>query len=485
MDRTGDGSSVLDRTGGRFICLDRTRGRFICLARLMLSIFFGCIILTGQGDGSSVFSGLNEKTADNIVKTGRYMHNQYGSQEDIRHNLKLFFVDGILFMPTMALISVSAVIPFFMDQLGASTFQIALATSMPLICVLLTQPVFGYIASRSPAMQKTFSKILFMQRLSFLLFIFLIPLVAGNHGALVNIFLMFWCIFNLFVGSYAVFFTPLVIRLLPPDKRGAIRGIGLAIGSFLGVGMSALIPSILGFFSFPYNYMTIFAIGVFFLLLNAAVFFFMRISKDAEPIEPLGMLEYVKKMPSTIGESPTFRVMIMTVIFLAIAHSILPFYTLYAIRVFSASETHVATFAGLAILSGAIANIAFGVVVDRYGPRVVAVIGACLVILAGTLALTTSSLNVLFVIWLLANISNISFVSAVSLLLGEISPPAKLPLYVSVYSTIAAALSAVIVLVLAPVMENFGFMPLFAIVLVCGVCSFMLNVFVLRRRMAR
>jgi MFS family permease len=177
--------------------------------------------------------------------------------------------------------------------------------------------------------------------------------------------------------------------------------------------------------------------------------------------------------------------MIVTVIFLAIAHSILPYYTLYAIRVFSATEAHIALFAGLAILSGAIANISFGVIVDRYGPRVVAVIGACLVILAGTLALTTNSLNILFAIWLIANISNISFVSAVSLLLGEISPTAKLPLYVSVYTTISTALSAVIVLVLAPILENFGFMPLFVIVLVCGVCSLSLNVFVLSKRTAR
>ena len=413
------------------------------------------------------------------------MHNQYGNQEDIRHNLKLFFLDGILFMPTMALISVSAVIPFFMAQLGASTFQIALATSMTLICVLITQPVFGYIASRSSAMQKTFSKILFLQRISFLVFILLIPLLSEHHSVLINIFLLFWCIFNLFVGSYAVFFTPLVIRLLPPDKRGAIRGIGLAIGSVLGVGMSALIPPILGFIPFPYNYMTIFAMGLFFLLLDAAVFFFMRISKDAEPIEPLGMLEYIKKMPSTISESPTFRIMIITVIFLAIAHSILPFYTLYAIRIFSATETHVATFAGLAIFSGAISHIVFGIIVDRYGPRIVAVIGACLIIIAGALALTTSSLNLLFAIWLIANISNSSFIIAVSLLIGEISPPAKLPLFVSVYTTISTALSAVIVLVLAPILESFGFMPLFTIVLVCGAFSFMLNVFVLKKRMVK
>ena len=409
----------------------------------------------------------------------------YGSQADIRHNLKLFFIDGVLFMPSMALISITAVIPFFLDQLGASTFQIALASSMMFMCVLLTQPLFGYIASRSSSMQKTFSKILFLQRFSFLIFILLIPLLSGHHSLLINIFLIFWCIFNFFVGSYAVFHTPMLIRMLPPDRRGAIRGIGFAIGSFLGVGMSALIPLILGYISFPYSYMTIFALGIFFLLLNASVFYFMRLSKDALPIEPLGMTEYIKKMPSTIAESPTFRAMILTVIFLAIAHSILPFYTLYAIRVFFATESHVAIFAGLAIMSGALAHIVFGFIVDRYGPRIIALIGACLLILAGTLALTTNSLSLLFVIWFIANLSNSSFMTAVSLLLGEVSPPEKLPLYVSVQTTISTALSAVIVLVLAPILENLGFTPLFAIVLGCGAISLLVNVFVLKKRLEK
>jgi len=53
----------------------------------------------------------------------------YGSQKDIKHNLLLFFVDGVVFTPAMTLISVTAVIPYFLAQLGASTFQIALAAS--------------------------------------------------------------------------------------------------------------------------------------------------------------------------------------------------------------------------------------------------------------------------------------------------------------------------------------------------------------------
>jgi len=409
----------------------------------------------------------------------------YGSEKDIRHNLKVFFIDGVSFMPSMALISITSVIPYFLDELGATTFQIALAASLALICCLLPQPVFGFIASKSVMMHITFGKILLLQRFIFLAFVLLIPLLAWSNALLINVFLVFWGIFNVFVGSYSVFFTPLVIRLLPPDRRGSIRGIGLAIGSFLGVGMSALIPVILERILFPYNYMVIFLIGLFFLLVNATFFFFMRQSKDAVPNEPMGMKRYIKLMPSSLKESPSFRAMVITCTFLAIANSLLAYYTLYAIREFYATEAHIAALTGLAVFSAAIAHVAFGYLVDRYGPRFIALIAACLVAVSGVMALTTNSLNLLFVAWVFANLSNSAYPLIAALLAGEVSPPSKLPLYVGVQTTISLAISAVIVLVLAPVLENLGFAPLFATVLICALLSFAINAFILKKRMAQ
>jgi len=57
----------------------------------------------------------------------------YGGRKDINHNLKLFFIDGVLFMPAMTLISISTVIPYFLTQLGASAYQIALAAAVAFI----------------------------------------------------------------------------------------------------------------------------------------------------------------------------------------------------------------------------------------------------------------------------------------------------------------------------------------------------------------
>jgi MFS family permease len=153
--------------------------------------------------------------------------------------------------------------------------------------------------------------------------------------------------------------------------------------------------------------------------------------------------------------------------------------------VFSATEAHIATLSGLAVLSGAVAFVVFGVVVDRYGSRITAVIAAWLIIAAGALALTTSSLNFLFVAWVFANISNTGYNMTVSLLLGEVSPTARLPLYVGVNATITMAISAVILLVKAPILESMGFSLLFITVLACGLLSLFANLLILKKRMAK
>ena len=122
--------------------------------------------------------------------------------------------------------------------------------------------------------------------------------------------------------------------------------------------------------------------------------------------------------------------------------------------------------------------------IDRHGPRLVAVIVANLITAAGTLALATDSLGLLFVAWALANIGFSGYYFSATLLMGVISPTAKLPLYMGVFSTITMALSAAVVLLLAPFLEKMGFSMLFIIVLACGLFSLLINVFVLRKRMA-
>jgi len=405
----------------------------------------------------------------------------YGSVKDVRHNLFLFVVDGIVYMPAMTLISITTIIPYFLEQLGASTFHIAIAVAMTFICSFISQPFFGSIASRSHKLHITNGKILLLQRTVFLAFILCIPLLVRSQNLLIWTFLAFWGLFNLFVGSYNIFYTSLLLKILPPDKRGAIRGMGFAIGAALGVGVAALIPVLLSSFSFPYNYMLIFIIGSVLLIIDGILFFFMREFDESEPRIPMSVGEYFKEMPSTVRDNPAFRTMIITCTFLVIANSLLSYYTLYAIRIFHASETDLATLSALAVISVSVGYVAFGFILDRKGPKTTSIIAACLIITAGFLALTTRSLSFLFIAWIFANLGSTCSGVTITLLLGDVSPPSKVPLHVGVYTVISLAISSAVVLIFGPVLEYFGFTILFASVLVCGALSLLINIFVLRK----
>lgn len=405
----------------------------------------------------------------------------YGSRKDIKHNLTLFFIDGMMFMPAMTLISIATVIPFFLEQLGASTIQVGMAAAMAFICTFMSQPLFGSIASRAKLMHKTFGKILLMQRFIFLGFVLIIPIFSDS--VLVWMFLLFWGIFNIFAGSYSVFFAPLLLKLLPPDMRGGIRGIGFALGAGLGVIMSALIPLILNSLIFPYNFMLIFGIGALFLIADAILFLLMREHEDVEPRVPMSILQYLKGIPSSVSGDAHFRTMIIMCTFLVIANALLPYYTVYAIRIFSATETHIATLTALGVISAAIGHIVFGVIVDRKGPATTAIITACLIITAGTLALTTNSLIFLYAAWIFANLGATCYMLTATLLLDGVTPPGKLPLYVGVLTAISMAISSGILLLLAPAIERVGFGLLFVVVLSCGVLSLFVNLLFFRRGM--
>jgi len=407
----------------------------------------------------------------------------YGTQKDIKHNLFLFVMNGMLFMPAMTLISIATVIPFFLEQLDASTFQIAMAVSMPFICTFMAQPLFGSIASRTKVLHKTFTKILWLQRSIFFIFVLSIPFFSPS--VLTWNFLLFWGIFNIFVGSYNVFFTPLMLKLLPPDKRGGIRGIGSAIGAALGVGIATFIPLILNRVAFPYNFMVIFGIGTLFLSVESIMFLLMREHEDVEPRVPMGILQYIKGIPASLRDDAPFRALVLMCTFLVISNALIPYYTVYAVRAFSATESHIATLTGLAVVSAAVGHVIFGFMVDRAGPRVTSIIAACLVISAGILALSTNSLAFLYAAWIFANLGNTCYVVTASLLLDEVTPSGKMPLYVGVLTTISLATSSAVLLLLAPVLENVGFTLLFVTVLVCGVLSLLINLLVFRKHVAR
>ena len=409
----------------------------------------------------------------------------FGSPKDIKRNVILYFLDGVTFMPAAALLSMATVIPFFLEQLNATTTHFSIAAAMTTICSFAAQPVFASVASRTRMIGKTFAKILFIQRVIFLAFVLSMPLFISNTTVFIWVFILSWIVYNFFSNSGMVFNAVLILKLLPPEKRAGMRGVGFAAGNMIALGFTASIPAIIGRFAFPYNFMIIFSAALFFLFLNAAGFYLMKEHEDVEPRVPMSIVESIKGIPISLKDDKTFRAMIFTCMFVVVANSLIPFYTLYALRVFSATEAQIAILATLAIITGVFVNMVFGFIIDRKGPVKIAPLAGVFVILAGVVALTANSMGILYVAWVLAHLGAGAYNKTTMLLLGDVSPAGKVPLYVSVLFTISMALSSIFVLLLGPILENVGFSILFIIVVACGSISLYLNLFVFQRRLAK
>ena len=409
--------------------------------------------------------------------------NYFGEPKNIKRNVILFFFDGVTFMPTMALLSITTVIPFFLETLQASTFQFAIATSMTTIGMLIGKPFFGSMASRAKVMTKTFAKVLFAQRLIFLLFVLMMPLLTFSSSVMIWMFILFWAIFSLLSGSYMVFHVPLILKLLPPDKRAGMRGVGQGLGNIIALGMAGLIPVLLGRFSYPFNFMMIFLIGLAFLFVNATGFWLMKEHEDVETRVAMKLMEYMRAIPMSLKGDATFRAMVLSCMFLLIGVSLIPFYTLYGIRSFGFEADQIALLATLAILSAIGVNLSFGFIIDRVGPVKVSPVTGVFIGISGLILLITNEILFFYLAWVLINVANICYMKATNLMLGDVSPPGKTPLYVGVLFMISMAFSSLVVLGLAPVLETFGFTILFVIVVGCGGLGLFYNLFVFQRRL--
>lgn len=409
----------------------------------------------------------------------------YGGRAAVRRNSFLFFLDGVTFQPSLTLISMAAVIPLLLEHLGASTVQFAIATSVVSVGTFLSQPYFVSLCSRTPRMARTFAIVLLLQRFLFLAFVLAMPLLAPFPGVMTWVFLASWTVFNVLAGSGTLFNVPLVLKLLPPRRRAGLRGVGMAIGSVIALGATALIPVVIARVPYPGSYMVLFGVGLLFLFANAAGFWFMKEHEDAEPRVPMKVAEYLRDVPSTLRHDATFRAMVTSCIFLVLASSLLPFYTLHAIRTFGASEEYVALLASLAIVTGVAINLTFGFIIDRRGPVALSPVAAIAATAAGVVGLLSGSLVGLSVAWVLANAANACYMKTTMLMLGDVSPSGKAPSYVGILFSISMLVSSVVVLALAPLLDATGFTTLFVVVAACGGAAWFWNVRVFQPRLRR
>lgn len=379
------------------------------------------------------------------------------------------FTDTVLFVNAMTFLSINAVITYFLSNLGATTFEIGLANALVSIGAFITQPIFAKIVMNLSYKLKTFVKILFIQRVFFLLFILTIPMIAESHPRfMVVLFLICWAIFSCFVGSYGPFYLSLFAKMIAEQKRGRLRGYSAGIGNLLALGSAYLIGIILQDVKFPYNYTVIFALGVLLLLLDVLTFALMKETPDQVTKIDFNYFQYFKSIPAIFRENKKFKRIVLGFSFMVMSQVSLAYYALYAVRVYDITPAQIALFTAITGLINIIGSILFGILADKYSHRFILLISSSLGGLAGFIVIGIEQLWAVYAAFALTTLCLSGYNLSSGILIIENVQREKLPMYISMNTMITLVVSSVVTVGSSFLADYLSFGSVFVIAGVSG-----------------
>lgn len=390
--------------------------------------------------------------------------------DDNKRNLILMFMDSILFTNAMMFLSVNAVITYFLSNLGASTFVIGLANAIVSIGAFISQPTFTKKVMNIPYKLKTFVKILFTQRIFFLLFSLSIPLFAQSHPQLmIVLFLICWAVFNYFTGSYAPFYISLFAKMVAVQQRGRLKGYSGAVANLLALGSAFLTGIILKEVAFPYNYSLLFSIGTIILLLDVLDFALMKEMPDQVTKFEINYFQYFRSIPRILRENKKFTKIVFGFTFIMISQVSLAYYALYAVRAYDAQAPQIALFTAIMGLINIIGNILFGILADKYSHRLILLLSSACGAIAGFFVIGVHELWAVYVAFALTNLCLSGYNLSSGILIIENVQKEKLPMYVSVNTMITLLVSSLVTVGSSFLVDSISFDAVFAIAGLGGV----------------
>ncbi len=391
-----------------------------------------------------------------------------------KRNYILAFWDPVFFINGMIFLNVNTVIPYFIIALSGTTFHISLANFLAVLGSFLPSIFIARYVQRLRIKNKVFAKILLIQRFSFLIFVFLFPFILKYFGktATIYLFLLFYGAFNLFVGTYGPFYFSILDKILPFEERGRVVGRGSALGNLIAIFMTLLLNFYISRISFPYNFFLIFLTGTFILLLDALFFYFME-EKEGDIFEDsLSFSQFMKRAFSILKINPVFRKVVVSLLFLGLSLTTLPYFIVYANKNFGSLNNIVTAFNFGYIFSSVLGSFILGELTKNLGYKKVLSLGMALGLVGFIVVFVFRNLIGTILGSILVNLTFVSNILTSGFIITGVSPKEDLPVYLAVNNTIVMAFSSLMHLFNGAIIKYLGFYVLFFVSFIFLVFSF-------------
>lgn len=304
------------------------------------------------------------------------------------------------------------------------------------------------------------------------LFLLLIPVVAHAGGSLalpliaaaVILFSISW---NIAIDPYQA----MMVDITPERERPLFNAV-IALVSLLGQVAIVVYATVAALKKNDISPGVFYACGAILLLSFAVVFFGVREPKGAE-IE--ARVEEAIPWRVYLGEmrvfSEAFKLLVSVFFLWSGLNAILPFITIFPIKIVGASKSQALLVYVAMILTAAICAYPFGRLATRYGNRRLIVIGTGMLILAALWGLVVPSYGWLFPLAILAGAGFSATTALTYPYLSQLVPGSRIGAFTGLQTAFSAVAVPVSVALTGILINRFGYRSIFAMLAVMMVCD--------------
>lgn len=389
---------------------------------------------------------------------------------DARWNALALGADFSLFVIGLSFASQSTILPAFAETLGASNLVIgAIPALMTLGWFLPSLLAAGYteaLPRRLPFVLRWSA----WERVPFVALALVAFFVAGPAPTLACALLLGLLLLTTTIGGVLMpAWMDIVGRAIPSHLRGRFFGITSLIGSAGGLLGSGLTAWILAAVAPPASYGWCFSVATVCMALSYAALVMTREPPVPAPAPAVPLGTYLRRIPALLRRDRNFSRFLVARAFAAGGTMAPGFYTVYALRALGAESWQVGVFTSVLFSGQMLGNLALGWMADRWGHRVVIMVGAAALALASATALGAPSLEVYILVFALTGIHQAATsVSNLSVLLEFAPTVEERPTYIGLGTTAVGPVVFAAPLLGGAIADAAGFAPVFGLGVLLG-----------------
>lgn len=366
----------------------------------------------------------------------------------------------------------NAILSLYISSFTGNPFIIGYLGNTRTVEGVIIQPLVGRWSDRTASPLGRRRPFILIGVPAAVIFLLLIPVVAHVGGnlalpliaAAVILFSISW---NIAIDPYQA----MMVDITPESERPLFNAV-IALVSLLGQVAIVVYATVAALKKNDISPGVFYACGAILLLSFAVVLFGVREPKGAEiearVEEAIPWRVYLSEMRVF---SEAFKLLVSVFFLWSGLNAILPFITIFPIKIVAASKSQALLVYVAMILTAAICAYPFGRLATRYGNRRLIVVGTGMLILAALWGLVVPSYGWLFPLAVLAGAGFSATTALTYPYLSQLVPGSRIGAFTGLQTAFSAVAVPVSVVLTGMLINRFGYRSIFAMLAVMMVCD--------------